>query len=32
MSKTVEELQQLDGVLADLEKNPNLGRSQGMKR
>lgn len=27
-----EELQQLDGVLADLEKNPDLGRSKGMRR
>lgn len=27
-----DELQQLDGVLADLEKNPDLGRSRGMKR
>lgn len=27
-----DELQQLDGVLSDLEKNPDLGRSRGMKR
>lgn len=27
-----DELQQLDGVLADLEKNPDLGRSKGMRR
>jgi len=27
-----EELQQLDGVLADLEKNPDLGRSKGFHR
>ena len=27
-----DELQQLDGVLGDLEKNPDLGRSKGMRR
>ena len=27
-----EELQQLDGVLADLEKNPDLGKSRGIRR
>ena len=27
-----DELQQLDGVLADLEKNPDLGKSKGIKR
>ena len=27
-----DELQQLDGVLADLEKNPDLGKSRGVKR
>lgn len=27
-----DELLELDGVLADLEKNPELGKSQGMKR
>ena len=27
-----EELQQLDGVLADLEKNPDLGKSKGFHR
>lgn len=27
-----EELQQLDGVLADIEKNPDLGRSKGIRR